>query len=67
MLTWYFIVTFYFASGEQARYAHQGYSSVEVCEVVMKREVEAALHLLRPYKLRGIATTVCQPGKPLLG
>lgn len=44
-----------------------GYPSIAVCEAVMQREVEAALTLIHPYRLRGLMTGPCTPSKPIAG
>lgn len=60
MATWWFVLILFMPDGVTQRHVHHGFSSLMVCEVVMRREVESAMVLVRRYKLRGVATERCE-------
>lgn len=66
-VTYWFMLTLFMPDGSTKKEIHSGFSSMQVCELVMSRKVEEATYLMRPYKLRGISTGPCTPGKPVVG
>lgn len=66
-VTYWFLLTYLMPNGKSQKHLYSGYPSIAVCEAVMQREVEAALTLIHPYRLRGLMTGPCTPSKPMAG
>lgn len=66
-VAYWFVLSLFMPDGSVKREVHGGFPNVQVCELVMARKVEEAMYLIRPYKLRGIATGPCTPGKLMVG
>jgi len=68
-VAYWFVLSLFMPDGSVKREVYGGkggFSNVQVCELVMARKVEEATYLMRPYKLRGISTGPCTPGKPVV-
>lgn len=59
-MTWAFFVILLLPAGQEQRIEFKGYRSLAVCDAVMRREVQQAMKLMKPYKLLGLSTTRCE-------
>ena len=59
-MTWAFLLILLLPTGQEQRLEFKGYRSLAVCDAVMRREVQQAMKLMRPYRLQGLSTTRCE-------
>ena len=57
--TFWFALTYWLNDGSSQTHIYGDMASLEVCEAVMRREIQAALYLMGPYRLRGLSTSPC--------
>ena len=59
-MTWAFFIILLLPTGQEQRLEFKCYRSLAVCDAVMRREVQQAMKLMKPYKLLGLSTTRCE-------